>query len=186
MTTYYSDHYSADQGATGHFTTRVTPSKIVGVGKKHARIRRTAAFYTIPASTDLADDDAVRFLDLKSSDRLVELYFSQDANQGATATYNFGLWLKGAADDGALVDEDLFGAGTDLAGAIARTDYFTGGALDNWDRGKTLWELAAIGDGSDTVDPQTTYTIGMQATANITVVDDPVETLVEAYYIAGD
>ncbi len=186
MTAYYSDHYTPDQGETGHFTTLPSRTKIIGVGKKHSRVRRSAAFYTIPASTDLADTEVVRFMDLKSGDRLVELLFSQDANQGSTATFSFGLHLKNASNDGAVLDVDLFGAGTDLAGAIARTDYFTGGALDNWDRGKRLWELLAIGAGSDTVDPQLVYTFSMTATANITVVDDSVETLIEAYYVAGD
>ncbi len=186
MTTFYSDHYSADQGKTGHFTTLNARSKIVEVGKKHSRIRRTAAFYTIPAATDMADDDVVLFMDLQSDVRLVELLFSQDANQGATATFNFGL-RRNLAGGGAIVDEDLFGAATNLAGAIARTDYFTTGALDNWDRGKPLWDLVNIGlSGSVTVDPQFVYTVAMQATANITVVDGAVETLVEAFYIAGD
>jgi hypothetical protein len=184
MTLFYSDHFSADQGETGHYTTKLSPDKIVTVGKKHSRIRRTAAYYTIPASTDMADNDEIHYFDMKSGDRLINLFFSQDANQGATATYDLGVYLKST---GLEVDDNLFAAADDWAGAIAREDLFTQATtLDNWDRGKTLWELAAIGGGSDTVDPQVMYTIVATATANITVVDDAVETLVEAYYIAGD
>ena len=187
MTTFYSDHYSADQGATGHFTTLVSPFKTVAVGKKHGRLRRSACYLTVPSGQDLADDDVIRFMDFKSSDRLVELLFSMDANWGATTTFNVGLYLKGSADDGAVVDEDLFGSAIDWSGAIARVDYFTeAGTLDNWDRGKTLWELAAIGAASYTEDPQTTFTLTAQCSQNISATAAAVEMLVEAYYVSGD
>ncbi len=187
MTTLYTDHYSANQGATGHATTLITPSKIVDIGKKHSRIRRSAAFLTVPDATDLVDDDIIRIMDLKSGDRLIELFVSSDADWHTIATFNIGLYLKGAANDGAAVDEDLFAFEHDWVNEIARVDVFDQATtLDDWDRGKTLWEQAAIGDGSDTVDPQTTYTIAATATANITVVNAAVEMLFEAYYVAGD
>lgn len=188
MTTFYSEHYSADVGDTGHFTTLLSVPKSVTVGKKHARMRRTAAHLTIPLSTDMGSGDIIRLLDMKSGDRLIELLFSMDANFGATTTFDVGLYLKGPANDGAVVDVDLFGSAIDWAGAIARVDYFKeAGTLDDWDRGKTLWELAAIGAGSDTVDPGTTYTIAATTTQDITVTAaSPIEFLCEAYYIAGD
>ena len=187
MADFYSDHYSADQGDTGHFVTLISPSRIVPVGKKHARLRRTAAFLSVPSGQDLADNDVLRFMDLKSGNRLVELFFSMDGNWGATTTFNVGLHLKGAANAGAVVDEDLFGSAIDWSGAIARVDYFTEAAtLDNWDRGKTLWELAAIGAGTDTVDPMAMYTITATCSQDISATSALVEMLVEAYYIAGD
>jgi len=187
MTDFYSDHYSNDQGETGHFTTLLTTHKNVSPGKSHSRVRRKAAFLTVPSGQDLGDNDVLRLMDLKSSDRLIELFFSMDANWGATTTFNVGLYLKGDANDGAVVDEDLFGSVIDWAGEIARVDYFdNAGTLDDWDRGKTLWELAAIGAASYTVDPQTTFTVTAQTTQDISATAAAVEMLVEAYYVAGD
>ncbi len=109
-----------------------------------------------------------------------------DANWGATTTFHVGLYKKGDADDGAVIDVDLFGSTIDWSGAIARTDYFTeAGTLDNWDRGKTLWELAAIGAASYTSDPRETWTIAATTTQDIDATAGAVEMLVEALYVAG-
>jgi len=184
MTVYYSDHFSADMGATGHWSTKLDPNKIVAVGKKHSRIRRTAAWCLIPSTADLADDDEIHLFDMKSSDRLLELFVSCDAGYHTTATLNYGLYNKAT---GLAVDEDLFAAAHDQVNEVARVDVFDlATTLADWDRGKMLWELAAIGAGTDTVDPQLTYTIVATASANLTAMAAETEQLVEAYYIAGD
>ena len=184
MTVFYSDHYSADMSATGHWSTLLAPAKQVTVGKKHSRIRRSAAWCLIPATADLADNDEIHLLDMKSSDRLIELFVSCDAGYATTATFNYGLYDKAT---GLAVDEDLFAAAYDQQNEVARFDVFDqADTLADWDRGKTLWELAAIGAGSDTVDPQLVYTIVATASANLTAMAAETEQLIEAYYIAGD
>ncbi len=189
MTDFFSNHYGPAVGATDHFTTQVNPRALVSPGLRHSRVRRSAAQLTVPNGQTMADNDVIRLLDLKSGDRLVQLLFSMDANWGSTADFNIGLYLKnGPANDGAVVDEDLFAGQIDWSGAITRVDYFDGanGSLDDWDRGKTLWELAAIGAGSDTSDPQVVYTVATTNSSNNSDAAAAVEFLCEAYYIAGD
>lgn len=184
MTVFYSDHFSADMGDTGHWSTLASPDKIVNVGGKHARLRLNAARVLVPSTADLADNDEIHFCDMRSSDRLVELYISCDAGWHTTATFNYGLYLKST---GVAVDEDLFAAAYDQVNEVARGDIFDQATtLADWDRGKTLWELAAIGDGTDTVDPQVIYTIVATASANLTAMAAETEMLLEAWYIAGD
>ncbi len=186
MTDFYSNHYGPAVGATNHFTTLQAPVPFVPVGLKHSRLRRTAAQLIVPSGQNLADDDVIRFLDLRSNDRLINLFISMDANWGATSTFNVGLHLKGANDDGAVVDEDLFVAPDNWAAGDTRTDLFTLAVLDDWDRGKTMWALATIGAASLTEDPGVVYTVSATASANPDATDDAVEMLLEAYYIAGD
>lgn len=187
MADFYSDHYSAAQGETGHFTTLAAPQTLVSTGKKSSRVRSSFAQLTVPSGQDLGDNDVIRLLDLKSSDRLIELFFSMDLNWGATTTFNIGLYLKGDFNAGAVVDEDLFASALNWAGAITRDERFTeAGTLDDWDRGKTMWELAAIGAGSDTVDPQVVYTVAATCSQDISAAAAAVEFLCEAYYVAGD
>ena len=187
MTTFYSEHFSAAVGQTGHFTTLSAPVPLVPVGIKHARNRRTAALMTVPSGQDLASGDIIRLLDLKSSDRLVKLYASMDANWGATTDFDIGLYLKGADNAGAVVDADLFAAAVDWSGEIARVDQFAVGDLDDWDRGKQMWELVnAVTSSTYSVDPGVVFTVALTASSNNDAAADAVEMLIEAYYIAGD
>ena len=53
-----------------------------------------------------------------------------------------------------MIDDDLFASALDVTSAIARTESFKEATtLGDTDRGKTLWELAAIGAASYTADP---------------------------------
>jgi len=184
MTVFYSDHLSADMGDTGHWSTKSSPDKIVNIGGKHSRIRLNSCRVLVPSTADLADDDEIHFCDMKSGDRLVELNMSCDAGWHTTATFNYGLYIKST---GLALDEDLFAAALDQVNEVARTDIFDQATtLADWDRGKTLWELGAIGAGTDTVDPQVMYTIVATATANLTAMAAETEMLLEAWYIAGD
>ncbi len=187
MTDFFSNHYGPEVGATNHFTTLASPETPVPVGLRHSRVRSSFAQLTVPNGQDLGDNDVIRLLDLKSSDRLIELFFSMDLNWGGTTTFNVGLYLKGGANTGSVVDEDLFGSAINWAGAITRVDYFKEATtLDDWDRGKQMWELAAIGAGSDTVDPHVTYTIAATCSQDISAAAAAVEFLCEAYYVSGD
>ncbi len=188
MATFYSNHYGPAVGATNHFTTRTPVPFMVPAGLKHARMRHTIAQLIVPSGEDLGNGDVIRLLDLRSNDRLINLFFSMDGNWEATTTFHVGLYLKGDLNAGAVVDVDLFAGTQDWKATIARSDLFTGanGALDDWDRGKLMWELAAIGDGSDTSDPGVVYTVAVTTTQDIGATDGAVEFLCEAEYIAGD
>ena len=188
MATFYSDHYSPLVGETNHFTTQNNIQPAVNVGFKHSRWRRTSCLFTVPAGQDLGNADQIRLLDLSSNDRLVQLRFSMDGNWGSTTTFHVGLYDKGNSNDGDVIDIDLFGATIDWKDAIARTDYFTTGALDDWDRGKALWELANIGVAATTYATTTNalWTVVATTTQDISDNTSAVEFMVEAYYVSGD
>lgn len=188
MSTYYSDHYGPAVGATGHFTTRSAPgAPRLHPGVKHGRLRKSVARVTIPAGSNLADDDVFRFMDFRSGDRIFDIRLSQDANAGATTAMNFGLYKKGLADDGAVIDEDLFASAVNLAAGIARVDIFKEATtLTDMDRGQPLWYLADKGAGTYTEDPFEVWTLVAQFSSNPDAVDGAVEMMLEVDYLAGD
>jgi len=188
MADFYSNHYSGLQGATGHFTTLQSPTlDRVKAGLGGSRKRHKFCQISVPNGQDLADNDVIRLFDVKSGDRPIQLFFTNDVNWGATADFNVGLHEKGANNDGAVIDEDLFESTPfDISGAIVRVDVFSLAVLDEWDRCKTFWELANIGDGSYSVDPRETWTVTMTAEGNPSAAAALVEMLVELEYIAGD
>jgi hypothetical protein len=185
MTVFYSDHFSANMGVTGHWTTKLDPNKIVDIGGKHPRLRRNAARLLVPSTADLADNDEIHLFDMHSSDRLIELFVSCDAGWHTTATFNYGLYLKST---GVARDEDLFAAAYDQVNEVARVDIFDQATtLADWDRGKALWELLEIGLSESVVaDPQVMFTVVATASANLTAMAAETEMLIEAYYTAGD
>lgn len=187
MTDYYTEHYGPRIGVTGHFTT-LSPSVVMKNTEKRSRVRRTSARWIVPAGTDMGVSDVIRLFDMKSSDCLHKLLISSDADFGVAAHFHIGLHKKGDHDDGAVIDADLFAGTIDFAGAIARVDYFNGasGTLDDHHRGQPLWYLADLGAGTYTEDPHEVWTITMTAQENLTVVDDAVSMLAEAYYVTGD
>ncbi len=187
MTDFYSNHYSPDVGETNHFTTLNSVQAAVSPGLSHSRVRRSAAQLTVPSGQDLADNDVIRLLDLKSSDRLIQLFTSMNDQWGSTADFNVGLYLKGTLNTGDVVDEDLFVAAANWAAAIARVDQFAVGTLDDHDRGKQMWELVNAVTGSTYAsDPQVVFTVAATCSSNNSATDGAVEFLCEAYYLAGD
>jgi len=143
----------------------------------------------VPSAQDLGSGDEIRLFDLNSNDRLIELFFSMDGNWGATATFDVGLYNKGAANDGTVIDVNLFATADVWSSAIERTDLFKEATtLDDWDRGKPLWELANIGLGATTygVTTNETWTVTTVTSQDISATDAVVEFLVEATYVSGD
>jgi len=179
MTVWYSDHYGADGD---NDTSIASPPVVVPVGIKHGRVRYNRATITgLPLQTA---PDVLRFFTMKSGDRLLELLLSSDGGSGAGAI-DVGIYLAGTDHTGAVVDADLFASAQAISTAIERTDIFNESAvLQHEDHGKTLWALAAIGAGSDTVDPEVLYDICGTVTTSFTTTDS-ILTL-EAYYTAGD
>jgi len=186
--TFYSNHYSAEIGATGHFTTKQGPPiDRVRSGFGGSRKRHKFCQLNVPSGQDLGAGDIIRLMDVKSGDRPTALFITSDANWGATADFDIGLYLKGDDNDGAVVDVDLFETTPyDISGAVTRVDVLTLAVLDEWDRCKTFWELADIGAATITSDPRVTYTIAMTAVGDTSATAALVEMLVELEYIAGD
>ena len=91
-----------------------------------------------------------------------------------------GPWKAGSAHDGAVVDANLFLAAQSVSGASAAggIEAFTDGALDDFDRGKALWELA--GQSSD---PMEDWDIVITASATVATAQNYV---VEFEYTSGD
>ncbi len=183
----YSNWYSGEIGATGHFTSKQSPTlDRVRLGIAGSRFRVKMAHWESPAAYDPVDNDVTRIMDVASGDRPFHLYFTCDLNQGATALWNYGLYEKGSNNDGAVIDEDLFSDAHNEAGAIARVDLFDeAGTLGDFDRGKAFWELAEIGGGSYSEDPGEQWTIVKQASGNNSVNAAANECRLELWYIAG-
>lgn len=183
MSRGYSNHFDTTGVSTLAGTTTYSDQVILSAGLKHARTRTSVARATV-GTAGMTSGDEVRMLRLQSGDRLLRLEYASD---GGATTYaaNLGLYLAGPAGDGAAVDADLFSTALALASGSALVDTFVeGGDLTDEDRGKTLWELAAIGDGTDTQDPFVEYDLVFTSTATgITVVN---ELLLVATYTSGD
>ena len=186
MTVFYSDHYGPAVGATGHFTTRSIAGQLP-LGKGLARVYKKFAYMTPASGLDMGDDDVIRVMDLKSGWRIIEVFFSMDADFGATTTFNIGLYKKGEADNGAVLDEDLFASAVDWSGAITRVDYFKESAtLTDMDRGKTLWELVTIGAAATyTQDPMEVWTLTCQTTQDISATAAAVTMSCEVTFLAN-
>lgn len=178
MATYYSELYA------GSATPSVLDTQLrAGAGVGHAR-QRYAKAVCAPGAV-VAVGEQVRIKQFKSSDRLNYIYFSC-TDAGATGLVDIGLYKTGASHDGAEVDADLFSSAYDVK-ASARTQiavWSEAGTLDQFDRGKTLWELATAGAASYTTDPMEDWDFCVTPTE---VNQDTAWTLmVEFYYTSGD
>lgn len=179
MATYYSDLIGADGD---NDTTLPAVTKINSPGSSHGRVRyKRASVTAMPLTTD-----TVRMMTMRSGDRLRSLTLSTDANSTAGAV-NVGLYLRGGpSHGGAVVDADLFASAVDTTtAALDQTDVLVEAAtIVGTDRGKTLWEMAALGDGTDTSDPVVEYDIVITPSTSLTVADSIL--VLEAEYVAGD
>lgn len=177
MANYYSDHFTATAGGTSVDDPRIK----VPSGVNHGAIRYKRA--TVTTAAAVTDDEICVFFDMKTGDRIHALYFSATAMTGTTMTADLGVY----DEDLVLKDLDLFCAAataplTDLTTAVARTDMFIKGALEDQDRGKTLWELVKEGtSGSDTSDPLETWKIALTMNTE-TLVTAGNENVLEVYY----
>ena len=179
MATYYSNLIQPDQTTP---TTVPTIRAITSAGQHRGRLRYSRAEINFASGTDLADNEVIRWVTLKSSDRIIELHASSDADWRSTATFNIGLYLTGSNHDGAEADEDLFASAVDFQNAVARTDVFKEATtLTDMDRGKPIWTL--LGASADTA---TSYDLVWQATANIDATADATNSVMEVYYVSGD
>ncbi len=126
-----------------------------------------------------AINEVIRMGTFKSSDRINKLLISCP-DMGTAGLFDIGLYLTGGSHNGAVVDNNLFCDALDVkAAASSQVEAFTEAALDNFDRGKPLWQLLAL-----TSDPGVSYDLcidAFEATTNTSA-----EVLLEAWYTAGD
>jgi hypothetical protein len=181
MSTYYGSALAGSSNTTYAGNVPQTTQSFA-----HARVRRTLS--TLDA-TPLTTDTIVVGL-FKSSDRLLDIVFAIDG-ASTSGALNIGLHSADMSNNAltlTAVDADLFASATITGNAItyeARTSMFDeAGTLDDiMDRGKTLWELAAIGAASYTSDPGLTFAITATPSTNV---DAATEMLFEVTYVAGD
>jgi hypothetical protein len=189
MAVFFSDHYSGADSAgveAGNNKSAADAQIRPGAGISHGRVRyKRAQIEGMPLTTD-----TVRFCTFKSSDRILEAYLITDG--GCTAgTVDVGIALSGHNHDGALVDVNVFADALVVSTLTARIDMMADGGADNiaaagenYQRGLTMWELAAMGAGTDTVDPRVNYDILLTPTVSLSVADAILT--VEFVYTAGD
>ncbi len=180
MSDQFSDHFTSAAQPQAAFNTQFRPS----AGISHGRMRKKVAAITLDLLPVFTTNDVARLMQFKSSDRIFEILVTS-GGASTVVTVGLGLHETGNAHDGAVVDLDLFASALAVNGVIARVDQFTeSGTLDNFDRGKTLWELAALGAATYTEDPFLDFDLTMTAGAATTTADEPL--LIEVLYTAGD
>lgn len=171
MASYFSDHYAALTA-----NTTLLPNQVNSVAKKGSRVRYIRSELEFTGA--FAINEVARMFDLKSSDRLIQLFLTTD-DLGTVGSLNIGLYLSGSAHDGAVVDLDCFATAVLVTSAVARTDVLlesTTFAIET--RGKELFRYAAL-----TVDPVVQYDIAIVANA---ATDAAGTVVLEALYLAGD
>ena len=149
-----------------------------GVSHGRKRYARAEVLTTATLTTDTAASQ-IRLKQFKSGDRIHKITVHNTADGGSGAV-NMGIWKSGTAHDGAVVDADIFLAAQAVSGASAAggIEGFTDGALDDFDRGKTLWEL-----NGDTSDPMEDWDVVITATATVATAQNYVG---EFEYTSGD
>lgn len=140
---FLSDHYTLDSPTTtGETMAPPTiryqpPGAIAGSAIRYKRARIALGGETIGAA------DEVRLATFRSNDRPIAIYIT--TNNGFSSNSHCGLYYKGFAHDGALIDVDLFGATVLTSGQLTRTELFEfSSTVDSEDRGKPFWQLAGL------------------------------------------
>jgi hypothetical protein len=128
--------------------------------------------------------DTIVYGTFKTSDRIFEVLVSDDAALPTTGNLDVGFNVSNDAHDGAVLDIDLIMDNQAFTSAQARVDRFTDGVLGDLDRGKTIWELLALGAQSYTEDPQLNVDlVGTVVTASFDALSVH---NIEVYYTSGD
>jgi len=179
MADLYSDHYNS----TISSATQEDPRVLIAAGLNHGKLRYKRATVTTTLATAAAD--VLRFFQLKSGDRPLEMLLSHTADASTSATADIGIH---ATDGGAVIDIALWCAfgtapGSDITATVSRLDLFTLGDSTLEDRGKRLWELADIGAATYTVDPNETWDMTMTIKAETGIV--VTEYVLECIYVPG-
>lgn len=192
MAAHYSNNFNTITAAGVGHDARAVGQFFAPSGYARGDLNRVAGLATIPILSFGADGDTVSFFNMKSGDRPVEMVVSCDANQGATTSdWNYGLYHSSVVDLGALVSagsETTFAAALDQAGALTRVEILAGagGDVDDWDRGKALWEMVNMSDaGTYDSDPFETWTVVATSSDAVATIAAVHEWLLECYFVPG-
>ena len=171
-----ANHYSTLFATEADQNTLVA-NKINPVGEAGGRLRYKRMY--ILTDQVFSINEVIRMGTFKSSDRIFELTISCP-DMGTAGDFDIGLYLTGTAHDGVVVDDNLFCDALDVnAAALSRVEAFTEAALDDFDRGKMIWQLLGLAS-----DPGTFYDLTISAFEATT--STSAEVLLECFYNAGD
>lgn len=162
MSTFYTDQLSGTYNALENGMYLAPYGCAVATLTKRCRV-------TLPISVEaiVESGDKIIVARVNSGDRMSGLWLSADGNVPATSTIAIGLQLITAANGiGADLDIDLFEDSVALSSGSTRAEMFTTAVLDDWDRGKPMWELASIGAASYTEDPNLDWWIIAEFTSD--------------------
>jgi len=171
-----ANHYSTLMAAVADQNTLVQ-NTITHAGASGGRMRYKNMY--ILTDQVFAITEIIRMGTFKSNDRIYELQISCP-DMGSAGDFDIGLYLTGSAHNGVVVDDNLFCDALDVnAAASSRVEAFTEAALDDFDRGKPLWELLGL-----STDPVVEYDLTITAVEATT--STSAEVLLECYYNSGD
>lgn len=179
MTDFWSDELSSD------YQTAPLESHYGGYGSSvKDNIRRGRVTLAVSGESVVESGDQVVFMKISSGDRMNGIWFSADGNVPATSTAKIGLFEVGVLGAvGSEVDDALFETDAALSSAINRVEqYLHANIMDDWDRGKPMWEIAAMGDASYTKDPQLQFYIVLTFTADPGAIVTASELQIEARF----
>lgn len=175
MAKYYSDHYVEDNDSNATFDR--TQRKKVSAGIKDGAIRYARA----SVKGQFSIGDFLSMLRLPSNARIIELYVSSDDADGSPTAGTAHVGVYRETIDGSIaetIDSDILGVSANIHNQT-RTDAYAGGALEQADRGKPLWQVASEVSGTYTEDPGIELAIYMLVNANM---DAHGEVVLEVFY----
>ncbi len=191
MANAFSDHFNSS-GSLGPGAGTVAEAlpldsqRRAHVGFGHTRFRWMRAAVTV--GDDVGIGDQIRMMTLKSSDRIIEFFFTSDG--GTTAgSVDIGVYLTGRAHDGALPSTNSVDQWSTTAVAVtaivARVTRFALGDIAVIQKGLQLWEMINVSDAATyAVDPLVNFDITMTATIAFTV--STAAMIFEVHYVSGD
>ncbi len=185
MANFYSPHYSPQASATSvQVGFGIGPSgHLDGTRDCHyARYRAVTGSFVVPIG--FASGDTMRFFTLHSSDRIVTLAYTSEGAIAPATNSTIGLFEAGINHDGPVVDPNIFDAGFNFAATVSNANKFDAGDLDTYDRGKPMWELAALGGQSYTSDPHENWDLAVIG-AGTTITASGI-CFFKANYMSGD
>ena len=172
--------FYADLYAETLTPTTVDTQKRASAGVSHGRKRyaRAQVLTTATLTTDTAVSQ-IRLKQFKSGDRISKITMHKTAD-GASGAVNMGPWKTGAAHDGVVVDADLFQAAQSVSAASSAggIEALTDGAVTDFQRGLTLWEMAGL-----SADPMEDWDLTMTASATVATAQTY---MYEFEYTSGD
>ena len=175
MAALFSDHFAGDTLSEFNSQSRAP----AGAGRGRLRYQRAEVFAALTGGS--ATGDTARMMTLKSSDRLVQLFFMMTHGE-PTYKVLLGLAKSGAAHDGPMIDNDILAQqSVTIPNALDHDDKFGTGLPDpDLLRGAPLWKIVT-GYASD---PMESWDVVISS--GDSDMSSASTMLIEAYYTSGD